>query len=329
MPRKSTASTTTPASEGPPPNLTTTTEDPPSATKDKDKEANLTTIEDLSLPRTMTTRLSKGVLPPNTQIHRDAILALSRAATVFVSHLAAASNANTTASGRRTISPGDVLLGVRECEFWERMGGRLEGELKRYGEVQAGKRNEYRRKVRESGGGKEGGGSIKDKDKEKDKDGESNANVSAKSNGIGDPSANIQVVVDSELDRAAKRRKVGRTSEDSFATANEELDTSTPTNTTANSRANGNGKQTAGKGEREDSVSDGEEEEEEEEEQQAAEGLGEGEDEEDDVGDEISESEGESEEGRVSEEDEEDRLEEMEVDRREDGSSEDGDSEDD
>ena len=41
------------------------------------------------MPRTMVTRLAKGVLPPNTQVQKDAISALSKGATMFISHLAA------------------------------------------------------------------------------------------------------------------------------------------------------------------------------------------------------------------------------------------------
>lgn len=44
--------------------------------------------KDLSLPRTMISRLSKGVLPANTQIQKDALSALSKSATVFVNYIA-------------------------------------------------------------------------------------------------------------------------------------------------------------------------------------------------------------------------------------------------
>jgi hypothetical protein len=62
--------------------------------KDKDskdsKDKDATTIDDLSLPKSIITRLAKGVLPPNTQIQANAILAMSKSATVFISHLASA-----------------------------------------------------------------------------------------------------------------------------------------------------------------------------------------------------------------------------------------------
>lgn len=72
------------------------------ASKDKDGLS----VEDLSLPKSMVARLvrrygllraccgltpllqAKGVLPPNTQIHKDALLALHKSATVFVNFIA-------------------------------------------------------------------------------------------------------------------------------------------------------------------------------------------------------------------------------------------------
>lgn len=45
-------------------------------------------IKDLTLPKSMIARLAKGVLPANTQIQKDALLALHKSATVFVSYIA-------------------------------------------------------------------------------------------------------------------------------------------------------------------------------------------------------------------------------------------------
>lgn len=44
-------------------------------------------LQDYLLPRSLTLRLAKGVLPPNTTIQKDAVLAIQKAATVFVSYL--------------------------------------------------------------------------------------------------------------------------------------------------------------------------------------------------------------------------------------------------
>ncbi|CAF9913024.1 MAG: hypothetical protein ALECFALPRED_008462 [Alectoria fallacina] len=117
------------------------------------KEREGINIEDLSLPRTMVQRLAKGVLPANTSLHKDAILAMSKGATVFINYLAHAANTASLASGKRTIPPNAVIEALAELEF-ENFGPRVEAELKKFNEVQTGKRNEYRRKVKE---GKMGG----------------------------------------------------------------------------------------------------------------------------------------------------------------------------
>ena len=55
--------------------------------KGKDRDPDNINIEDLTLPRTMVTRLAKGVLPPNTQIQKDAVTAMTKSATVFVNYI--------------------------------------------------------------------------------------------------------------------------------------------------------------------------------------------------------------------------------------------------
>lgn len=44
-------------------------------------------VQDYLLPRTQTLRLAKSVLPPNTSIQKDAVLAIQKAATVFVNYV--------------------------------------------------------------------------------------------------------------------------------------------------------------------------------------------------------------------------------------------------
>ncbi|EGP91907.1 uncharacterized protein MYCGRDRAFT_29087, partial [Zymoseptoria tritici IPO323] len=85
--------------------------------------------QDLSLPKSMIARLAKGVLPANTQIHKDALLALHKSATVFVSYIASNSNDNAQAGGKKTISPQDVMAALKDAEL-EEFIPRLEAELK-------------------------------------------------------------------------------------------------------------------------------------------------------------------------------------------------------
>ena len=73
-------------------------------------------------------RLSKGVLPANTQIQKDALTALTRAATVFANHLAGTAHEFTLRTNKKTIAPKDVLEAIDYLEFGE-FRARLEAEL--------------------------------------------------------------------------------------------------------------------------------------------------------------------------------------------------------
>lgn len=46
-------------------------------------------LQDLALPKSIITRLVKGILPTNTQVQANAMLAMSKSATVFINYLAA------------------------------------------------------------------------------------------------------------------------------------------------------------------------------------------------------------------------------------------------
>ncbi|KAL3428039.1 CBF/NF-Y family transcription factor [Phlyctema vagabunda] len=104
-------------------------------------------IEDLNLPKSIVTRLAKGVLPPNTQIQGNAMLAMSKSATVFVNNLAAAANANAHAAQRKTINPQDVFQALREDLEFADFVPRLEAELAKFNEISAEKRSNSRKKA--------------------------------------------------------------------------------------------------------------------------------------------------------------------------------------
>ncbi|KAK4946373.1 hypothetical protein LTR10_014571 [Elasticomyces elasticus] len=120
------------------------------------KQGEGVSIDDLLLPRTLTSRLARGVLPANTQIQKDAVLAIAKSATVFISYLAHHANEQTS---KKTIGPQDVLKALKEIEMDGvmqlgvvgsdgRLGGRLERELEAYEEIIKGKRKGYRDKVK-------------------------------------------------------------------------------------------------------------------------------------------------------------------------------------
>ncbi|KAI9811922.1 MAG: hypothetical protein M1832_000664 [Thelocarpon impressellum] len=110
------------------------------------KDRDTVSVEDPSLPRAMVQRLARGVLPPNTQIAKDAVLAISKSATVFVNYLSSSANENTLRQGKKTMMPKDVLEALEDLEF-EDFLPRLEAELAKYNEVQLDKRDKYRKKA--------------------------------------------------------------------------------------------------------------------------------------------------------------------------------------
>jgi DNA polymerase epsilon subunit 3 len=101
----------------------------------------------LTLPKSIITRLSKGVLPPNTQIQANAIMALSQSTTVFINYLASHANENTVNAGKKTISPADVFKALEETEF-AFLREPLEAEFAKFNAIQTEKRTSYRQKVR-------------------------------------------------------------------------------------------------------------------------------------------------------------------------------------
>ncbi|RSL99699.1 hypothetical protein CDV31_012060 [Fusarium ambrosium] len=118
--------------------------------KDKDKDRDhkdAVTIEDLTLPKSIITRLAKGVLPPNTQIQANAILALSQSTTVFINYLASHANENTMNAGKKTIAPADVFKALEDTEF-SFLRAPLEAEFAKFNAIQTEKRTSYRQKVR-------------------------------------------------------------------------------------------------------------------------------------------------------------------------------------
>lgn len=116
------------------------------------------------------------MLPPNTSIQRDAVLALSKSATVFISYLAHHANEQST---RKTLSPQDVLKALKDIELANvmdlgavgkdgRTGGRLERELEVYEHAlmqkRKGARDRKSNKARESTGTAADGGDEADEE---------------------------------------------------------------------------------------------------------------------------------------------------------------------
>ncbi|XP_074655206.1 DNA polymerase epsilon subunit 3-like [Tubulanus polymorphus] len=73
--------------------------------------------EDLNLPNTVVTRIIKEALPDGVNVSKDARLAMSKAASVFVLYATSCANNHAMKGKRKTISAQDVLTAMKDMEF--------------------------------------------------------------------------------------------------------------------------------------------------------------------------------------------------------------------
>ncbi|KAI5819848.1 histone-fold-containing protein [Pyronema omphalodes] len=97
-------------------------------------------IDDLTLPRSITIKLAKSVLPPKAAIQRNAVDALSYSAPVFVNLLSAAANDIALSQGRKAINAQDVIKALKEIEF-DAFIPRIEAELREFEKAEKGRKD--------------------------------------------------------------------------------------------------------------------------------------------------------------------------------------------
>ncbi|EFR00393.1 hypothetical protein MGYG_03397 [Nannizzia gypsea CBS 118893] len=93
-------------------------------------------VDDILLPRSVIMRLAKDMLPPGTGVQRDAVTAILKAATVFVSYISSHANDMTD---KKTLTPQDVLAALTEVELGD-FRPHLEKQLKAYTALMNNKR---------------------------------------------------------------------------------------------------------------------------------------------------------------------------------------------
>lgn len=74
-------------------------------------------IQDLNLPNAIVTRLIKEALPENINVSKDARLAISKAASVFVIYLSSAGATEAKKQKHKMISPTNIISALEEIEF--------------------------------------------------------------------------------------------------------------------------------------------------------------------------------------------------------------------
>lgn len=103
--------------------------------------------EDLNLPNAVVGRIIKDAIPEGVNVSKEARLAISKAASVFVLYATSCSNNYALKAKRKTISAQDVLSAMEEMEF-EQFVEPLSEALEAFRSQQQGKKE--RKKEKES-----------------------------------------------------------------------------------------------------------------------------------------------------------------------------------
>ncbi|KAK4515820.1 Phenylalanine 4-monooxygenase (Phe-4-monooxygenase) [Mucor velutinosus] len=107
------------------------------------------TIEDNELPKANVTRVLKSALPPGTALQKDARLAVSKAATVFINYVSSVANDVAKGANHKTISAADVFKALDICEL-EHMVPELQESLAAYQQIVLDKKQQKKREKDES-----------------------------------------------------------------------------------------------------------------------------------------------------------------------------------
>ncbi|KAJ1905185.1 Sequence-specific DNA binding [Tieghemiomyces parasiticus] len=78
-----------------------------------------TQLEDLDMPKTVITRVIKGVLPEGMSVASDSRLAVTKATTVFISYISSMANDLARSKNHKTITAQHVYQALEEAEFEE------------------------------------------------------------------------------------------------------------------------------------------------------------------------------------------------------------------
>ncbi|EGV66006.1 DNA polymerase epsilon noncatalytic subunit [Yamadazyma tenuis] len=84
------------------------------------REAEITSIDEILFPRSIIQRLAKDILnsnDANMSMAKDSLIALQRSATVFVSHVMFHARAISKASDRKTVNAQDILAALEAAEY--------------------------------------------------------------------------------------------------------------------------------------------------------------------------------------------------------------------
>ncbi|CAH1787554.1 unnamed protein product [Owenia fusiformis] len=123
--------------------------------------------EDLNLPNAIIARIVKESLPDGVAVSKDAKLAISKAASVFVLYATSCANNYAMKAKRKTLNAQDVISAMDDMEF-SRLIQPMEECLQAYRKEQKGKKEaaESRKKAREAEGGEDNDDGEDEKEEE-------------------------------------------------------------------------------------------------------------------------------------------------------------------
>ncbi|KAK6195329.1 hypothetical protein SNE40_000785 [Patella caerulea] len=163
--------------------------------------------EDLNLPNAVVTRIIKEAIPDGVNVSKEARLAISKAASVFVLYATSCSNNFALKAKRKTINAADVISAMEDMEF-EQFVEPLQECLEAFRNEQKGKReaSQQRKKDREQSGNSAGDSTLEDSNIDltaEDADEEKSAAVQ----GAGDADSDVMIINDdsgSSVDNGAE-----------------------------------------------------------------------------------------------------------------------------
>jgi len=104
--------------------------------------------EDLNLPNAVVTRIIKDAIPDGVNVSKEARLAISKAASVFVLYATSCSNNFALKGKRKTINAQDVISAMEDMEF-EQFSDPLKRCLEAYRNEQKNRKEANEKKKRE------------------------------------------------------------------------------------------------------------------------------------------------------------------------------------
>ncbi|KAJ2989327.1 hypothetical protein HDV02_005047 [Globomyces sp. JEL0801] len=103
-------------------------------------------IENYELPKSVIDKIIRNALPEGVLVQKEAKMAVSKAATVFINYITAAAQDSISGTSRKSINASDVFKALEVLELDGSLLVPVQQAVKEYQAVAKEKRDEYRRR---------------------------------------------------------------------------------------------------------------------------------------------------------------------------------------